>query len=498
MSTTHASRASRPLPGIESRLPVSNPRRILILTALLMLSIALYSVLIVERPVNDLLIQPFLVVWIICFVPYFAACAFVFVTRPQLGRWRWVELGMIFAGAIIFRAMLLPLSPGLSHDSWRYLWDARVTLHGYSPFVYAPGDAIFKSMRDFIFTNSRFRNVPTIYPPGAQLVFLLSYVLVPSNLFFLKGIFMIFDMATCAALALLLARRGLDTRRVIIYAWCPLPIVEFAIQGHADVVTLTFMVLSVLCATSTFRGARALTGFLIGMATLTKIYPIFLIVVVIRRRDWALLATCSATIVLGYLPYYILGHGHVLGYFATYAAQQGGNAGIVQLLIYWISFSLHTKNAMIVIQQHVIEAAFAALMALVALVMRVMRYISMEAGALFLTGVVFAISSHVFPWYATALLPWIAVLASPLWTDRGLSGKGIAVAMAWYFACISITGYFFNTTVVWQPYYQFAYDVVLIGLALALILGFRHELQLLYRKTLEGSLREPKTCNENL
>jgi hypothetical protein len=494
MFTTHASRAKRPLRIPDTEIPVRYPwRRFLILAMLLALSVALYILLIAERPVNDVLILPFLVVWIICFVPYFVACAFVFLTMPQYGRWRWAEMGVIFAGAVIFRAMLLPLPPGLSHDSWRYLWDARVTLHGYSPYVYAPGDVIFKSMRDFIFANSRYRNAPTIYPPGAQFVFLLSYVLVPSNLFFLKGIFMVFDLATCAALAFLLVRRRMDPRRVIIYAWCPLPIVEYAIQGHVDVITLTFMVLSVLCATTTFRGSRALTGFLVGMATLTKIYPIFLLVVVIRRRDWALLTTCFATIAIGYLPYYILGHGQVLGYFATYAGQQGGNAGIIQLVIYWISASLHYKFATILIQQHVIEALFAGLMALIVLIMRVMRYITMEASTLFLTGVVFAISSHVFPWYAGALLPWIAVLAGPLWTSEGLSGKGIAVAMAWYFACISITGYFFNTTVVWQPYYQYAYDVVLIGLAIALIVGFRHELQQLYRKTLEGSPRESKS-----
>jgi hypothetical protein len=498
MPTPHASRATRPLRIPNTEFPVKHSwRRVLILSTLLVLSIVLYIVLIAEKPPNDLLILPFLLTWIICFVPYFAACAFVFLTRPQSGRWRWLELGLIFGGAVIFRAMLLPLPPGLSHDSWRYLWDARVTLHGYSPYVYAPGDAIFKSMRDFIFANSRYRNAPTIYPPGAQFVFLLSYLLVPSNLFFLKGIFMIFDLVTCVALALLLAHRGMDPRRVIIYAWCPLPIVEFAIQGHVDVITLTFMVLTVLCASSTFRGSRVLTGFLIGMATLTKIYPIFLIVVVIHRRDWALIATCIATIVLSYLPYYILGNGQVFGFFAKYADQQGGNAGIIQLVIYWISFSLHFKYAVTLIQQHVIEALFAGLMALIVLIMRIMRYASMEASTLFLTGVVFAISSHVFPWYATALLPWIAVLAGSPWTSRSISGKGLAVMMAWYFACISITGYFFNTTVVWQPYYQYAYDVVLIGLALALAVGFRHELQQLYRKTLEGSPRESKSRTGN-
>src|SRR5947209_8537649 len=301
--------------------PVKPPWwRSLVLLLLLLLALALYIALInVAPPLVTTLILPFLQTWMLCFVPYFAACGFVLLTKPAIGHWQRVEFGIILVGALLFRIMLLPLPPNLSHDSWRYLWDARVALHGYSPYVYAPMDKALLSLQDFIYENSRYRNVPTIYPPGAQAVYLLSYLLAPSNLFFLKGIFIAFDLVTCGALALHLVRKGLDPRRVIIYAWCPLPIIEFAMQGHVDVITVTFMVLSVLCATSTWRGSRALTGFLIGMATLTKIYPILLLFAIMRRRDWALLATCLATIILGYLPYLVLGHGQVLGYFSTYS-----------------------------------------------------------------------------------------------------------------------------------------------------------------------------------
>ena len=132
-----------------------------------------------------------------------------------------------------------------------------------------------------LYTNSRFRNVPTIYPPGAQVVYLISYLLAPANLYFLKGLFVIFDMVTCVALIVLLGRKGLDQRRVILYAWCPLPIIEFAIQGHVDVITLTFTILAILAASNHSVRGYMLTGFLIGLATLTKIYPILLLVVIL-------------------------------------------------------------------------------------------------------------------------------------------------------------------------------------------------------------------------
>src|SRR5690242_16040345 len=182
--------------------------RILTLCSLFSLSVIAYILLIHAAPQSDDRIAPFLHVWMISFLPYFAACAFVLATKPLVGKWHWIELGIIVLGALILRVMLLPLPPGLSHDSWRYLWDARVTLNGFSPYVYPPGAKILATLQHtFLYTNSRFRNVPTIYPPGAQAVYLLSYLLAPANLYFLKGIFVLFDMVTCIALMVLLGKK---------------------------------------------------------------------------------------------------------------------------------------------------------------------------------------------------------------------------------------------------------------------------------------------------
>ncbi len=135
---------------------------------------------------------------------------------------------------------------------------------------------------------------------------MVGYLLSSTNLLGLKALFVLCDMVTCGALAWLLAKKGLDARRVVIYAWCPLPIVEFAIEGHLDVLVILFTVLVALSATifgTDGRKGQVLTGFLIGMATLTKIYPILLLVVFFRGRNWILLLTCFGTIFLGYIPF---------------------------------------------------------------------------------------------------------------------------------------------------------------------------------------------------
>ncbi|MBV9691000.1 MAG: hypothetical protein JO202_14980 [Ktedonobacteraceae bacterium] len=240
---------TRSLQKIFQSVSVKRPwLRPLLLCLLLLLAVGINIALRVTALTPNTLITSFMQLWMISFLPYFAACALVLTTRARTGVWQAVELVVLLVGALLLRALLLPVPPVLSHDSWRYVWGARVTLHGYSPYVYAPGDPRFLTLRDFIYDNSRFRNVPTVYPPGAQAIYILSYLIAPSNLFVLKGIFLGFDLVTCIALALLLRRRGLDLSRSVIYAWCPLPIVEFAIQGHVDALTVAFTALTILCA----------------------------------------------------------------------------------------------------------------------------------------------------------------------------------------------------------------------------------------------------------
>jgi hypothetical protein len=435
--------------SLSSESPSEERRRwwhLSLLSAFLLLSFAIYIVLFKVAPQPEGATLPFTSVWVVCFVLYLGACLFVLKTKPLVGRWLWLEIGLVFTGALIFRVMLLPLPTGLSRDAWRYLWDAHVIVHGYSPYVYAPGDKILIPLRNFLFANSRFRNITTDYPPGAELIFVVSYLLSPGNIFVLKGIFVGFDLVTCGTLALFLLRKGLDVRRVIIYAWCPLPIVEFAIEGHVDAATVIFMVLAIVSATSSRRGMRALTGFLIGMATLTRLYPILLLVVVVRRseltlRKLALLLTCFATIFLGYLPFIILGHGQVFGFFLTYINQQGGNSGSLQLLTRSIGTLFGLNLNSIVTLEHIVDVVVVGTVSLTVLILRWRERISMEAATLVMIGLAFAISSHIFPWYTTVILPWVAILVGPLWKCKRLSGKGLAVAIAWYFTTIVVLSY---------------------------------------------------------
>jgi len=447
-------------------------KRSIVLCVLLGSSVALYFVLAQFAQPQDIFIPPFLQTWMLCFMPYVGACTLVFLTPPSVGRWRIAELAIILLGALLFRVLLLPQVPWLSRDSWRYLWDARVILHGYSPYVYAPENPILKPLRDaLIYGNSGFLDVPTVYPPVAQGVYVFSYLLAPSNLFVLKAIFLSFDMLTCVGLALLLLQRGLDPRRMILYAWCPLSIVEFAIEGHLDALTGAFIVLTLLCATkrNSAIGWRVLLGVLIALATLTKLYPLLLLLVVTRRRDWEIPLACFVTIILAYIPFLILGHGQVFGFFSTYATEQRQNAGVVPLVVHFFTYNLlHLKDRITVLVQYAVDALFVGPIVLLIFFLRLRKRISMEAATLILIGTVYAISTHIFPWYTTTLLLFVPLLMSPVRTRKGLQGKGIAIASVWYFVCTSLTAYYFRSTLDWTLYYIFVYGVTVLLLAVGI------------------------------
>jgi hypothetical protein len=417
------------------------------------------------------LVQPYL----LCFLPYALACALVLFARPASGRWRRVEVGLILGGALLLRAILLPLPPNLSRDSWRYVWDARVFLHGYSPYVLAPAARVLRPLQDFIYANSRFRNVPSLYPPGAQYVYLLSYLLVPGNLYALKGIFLLCDLASCVVLLKLLVRKNLDATWVLLYAWCPLPVVEFALQGHVDVLTIAFTLLAALTADDQRWRGRALTGFFVGMATLTKLYPVVMLVTVVRLRSWRrdclLLIFCLLTIASGYLPFYIQGHGQIFGYFSTYVNEQGQNAGVVQQLIFQFDQARHLALSTIIAHEHRVAFVLLLVGALLIFVLRQFQRISLEGGTLILFGLLLAVSSHVFPWYTATLLPWVALLL-PVRGACKLSApgiaRGLALAVPWLFIFLSVAAYMLTT---WPTYYLTIYWPLLAALALAAVLA---------------------------
>ncbi len=245
----------------------------------------------------------------------YAVAVWLVVRRP----WGRGALAVIVGCAILARALAL-LSPALlSTDIYRYVWDGRVQAAGINPYRYLPIDERLAPLRDEAIYQSIERKdyAPTIYPPVAQMIFLVVSR-ASETVTAMKVAMLGFDLVTIAAIVALLGIDGLPRERVLIYAWHPLPIWEFSGTGHVDAAAIAFMCLAMLMVG---RGRSVFAGALLAAATLVKPFPLAVAPALWRPWDWRIPAGFGVAAALSYLPH--LGAGwQVFGYLGGYVDEE--------------------------------------------------------------------------------------------------------------------------------------------------------------------------------
>jgi hypothetical protein len=249
-----------------------------------------------------------------------AAYAFAvwLVLRHRFGH---AALAVIFIAAVVARAIALPAPAILSTDVARYVWDGRVQAAGINPYRYVPADPQLAPLRDqAIYPHiNRADYAVTIYPPVAEMMFFLA-TRVRESVTTMRLTMIGFEAVTVFALLALLKHDGVPAARVLIYAWHPLPIWEFAGTGHVDAAGIALMTLAMLAAA---RDRRVLAGIALAAGTLTKPFVLLVAPPLWRRWDWRLPVAFVVTTIVCYLPYLSVGTG-VLGYLGGgYQDEQG-------------------------------------------------------------------------------------------------------------------------------------------------------------------------------
>jgi alpha-1,6-mannosyltransferase len=333
------------------------------------------------------------------------------VLNWPVNRWTLVIILVCAAGC---RLVCLFSPPFLSTDIFRYVWDGRVQGAGINPYRYIPADPHLAFLRDLdIYPHINRRSYAhTVYPPGAQMLFLLI-TRAGASLRWMKAGMVGIEALTIWALVKLLAAVGIRREQVLIYAWHPLLFWEVASSGHVDGAALPFIVLALLFY---LRQKPAATGVALAAATLVKLYPIALFPALYRRsgwrRDWKMPACAAAVIVAGYGCYLSVGR-HVLGFLPDYAKEEGLESGSRYFLLTLVRHSRHWEALP--------TAAFYGFAGLLLLGLALwacfrgeteseagpppaIRYCFAIAAAVMLL-----FSSH-YPWYYLWLLPFVCVI----------------------------------------------------------------------------------------
>lgn len=315
-----------------------------------------------------------------------------------------LTLWIILAVALAARLVCVAAPPFLSTDVYRYVWDGKVQAAGINPFRYIPADSHLAFLRDgSIYPHiNRAGSAHTIYPPAAQVIFLLI-TRINASVTFMKLAWVGFEAVTCVVLLRIFKLLDLKPERVLIYAWHPLCLWEIASSGHIDAATITFLTIAIYARLKNRSGA---TGAWLGLATLTKLYPAALLAAFFQREKWRMPAAFASIIFIGYACYSSVGLG-VFGYLPGYAQEEGLDSGTRFFLLTLANRTLHAAIPM------------AAYIALCAIVMATLCIWALWRGskpyAFIFSALILATMLNIFysphyPWYFLWLLPYLAVI----------------------------------------------------------------------------------------
>jgi alpha-1,6-mannosyltransferase len=262
-------------------------------------------------------------------VLYLAALA-IFLYKPRnVDRY---TFPIILAVAILCRLVALFPEPFLSSDVYRYAWDGVVQHAHINPYRYVPGDKALTFLREpnqDLFDNMNRRDYAhTIYPPAAQMLFYCITFISPV-VTGMKMAMVLFEGLTMVGLVKLLRHFGKPREWTLLYAWFPMAIWEFSGSGHLDAMVIAFLVFALLFR---YRRQPVLTGLFLGLAVLTKFYPLVLFPAMYRRGDWKMPATMAALAVVCYAPYLTAGR-LVFGFLGGYVQEEGMATGTRYFLL---------------------------------------------------------------------------------------------------------------------------------------------------------------------
>jgi hypothetical protein len=244
-----------------------------------------------------------------------AGIAYLLAMRELLSTPRFpqhvIVIGLVLAALWHLPFLLTPSGP--DDDIHRYLWDGRIQRLGYNPYLVVPSDPALARLHTPETRTLNNPDVPSPYPPGAQLFF-RAVTAIHESVFALKIAFVICDLAIVLILLDVLRRSGQAAHWVLAYAWNPLLATEVAGSGHIDIVGVLLLLVSVAALT---RRWRALAALAFGLSVAVKFLPIVLLPLYwkrVRKRDGALAALVVALL---YVPFF--SHGRIpIGSLGTY------------------------------------------------------------------------------------------------------------------------------------------------------------------------------------
>ena len=327
---------------------------------------------------------------------------------------------ILFTG-LFARLILIPSSPILEDDFYRYLWDGAVTASEFNPYSLSPyqvqnhnpevPEKILKlaDQSGEVINKINHPKIKTLYPTMAQIIFAVSYYFFPWSFTGWKFIMLLGDLLLLYFLIKILRELKLPISFVAIYWLNPIILHEYFNTGHYDLFALLFTAISIYYF---LKNEFITSSITLALAVGFKLWPILIFSFYLRRltkQKTKLLSSIFAFLVfvtIIFIPVFRAGIDENFG-FMKYAANWINNAAFYSLLTDSIDFFTNTFKIYYVCADCVARWITIGIITLT--ILWLVRKPEMDNKLLInkiliAIAVMFLISPTQFPWYYTWLI----------------------------------------------------------------------------------------------
>lgn len=249
-------------------------------------------------------------------------------------------LPLLLGAAVVCRLIALGMTPSLSDDWFRYVWEGQVQAAGVNPYALAPNHPALTELRDAVWLGVNHGQVGAIYGPLIE-VCLLPLAALPGTLLPFKLFFVAADLGLAALVLRGLRRRALPVGLLVVYLWHPLPILEVAGQAHLEIVPIALLVLALeLEASGRARGS----ALALGAAIAAKYLPVLLVPAFVRAappgRRLRRAALIALPVLVCTIPYAAAGADMIKGLVAYGQAWRFNDGG------FWVVDQVLTQSGL--------------------------------------------------------------------------------------------------------------------------------------------------------
>ena len=327
---------------------------------------------------------------------------------------------IIFTG-LFARLILIPSSPILEDDFYRYMWDGAVTANEFNPYVFSPQDVMEKNpevpakilnLAEESGNEIQKINHPkikTIYPTLSQIIFAVSYYVFPWSITGWKFLLLIGDISLLFFLIKILRELELPITFVAIYWLNPIVLHEFFNTGHYDLFALLFTAISIYYF---LRNDFVTSSITLALAVGFKLWPVLIFPIFLRRlsnQKWKMISSTlafSIFVIVIFIPVFRAGFDANQG-LIKYAANWINNAAFYTLLKDGIELFTTTFKIYYVCADCIARWVTGGIIILVLLLLirkPAKDNHDLANKILLIIAVSFLISPTQFPWYYTWLI----------------------------------------------------------------------------------------------